>query len=231
MYLSPPSACTRTVLILQLSNNRNPLLQCGRDCVTAATGGRISLYLRQSSGYRGNAYCRLSAVPVTIRIRAPGPRAIGGRHGVEGLGERPARKQCAGTFGCRYRAGERRWSGCTRAKCLRTGFFVMPVSRPVESLSSMFWNPATMTQFSGIVSETDVSGIFPSVNHTSDLWYFCARLAFNFSGTYQMSELRPLPSGYTSYQFSPNLWFGIVDSTPRSGSRKTFLITGPAVLC
>ncbi|MGA9560681.1 MAG: outer membrane protein transport protein, partial [Pseudolabrys sp.] len=26
------------------------------------------------------------------------------------------------------------------------------------ALSSMFWNPATMTQFQGIVSETDVSG-------------------------------------------------------------------------
>jgi long-chain fatty acid transport protein len=29
------------------------------------------------------------------------------------------------------------------------------------ALSSMFWNPATMTQVPGIVSETDVSGILP----------------------------------------------------------------------
>ena len=34
------------------------------------------------------------------------------------------------------------------------------------ALSSMFWNPATMTQFQGIVSETDVSGIFPYASNT-----------------------------------------------------------------
>src|SRR6476660_10295684 len=34
------------------------------------------------------------------------------------------------------------------------------------SLSSMFWNPATMTQIPGVVSETVVSGIFPYANNT-----------------------------------------------------------------
>ena len=34
------------------------------------------------------------------------------------------------------------------------------------ALSSMFWNPATMTQVPGIVSETDVSGLLPYAAHT-----------------------------------------------------------------
>ena len=34
------------------------------------------------------------------------------------------------------------------------------------ALSSMFWNPATMTQVPGIVSETNVAGVFPFASHT-----------------------------------------------------------------
>src|SRR5512143_3351484 len=34
------------------------------------------------------------------------------------------------------------------------------------ALSSMFWNPATMTQVPGIVSETDVSSLFSYANNT-----------------------------------------------------------------
>ena len=77
----------------------------------------------------------------------------------------------------------------------------------------MFWNPATMTQFSGIVSETDVSGIFPYASHTSTSGFLSAP-PFNFSGTSNVGNSVPLPSGYTSYQFSPNLWFGLSINAP-----------------
>lgn len=78
------------------------------------------------------------------------------------------------------------------------------------ALSSMFWNPATMTQFSGIVSETDVSGIFPYASHTPT----SGTLSPAFPGTSNVGEAVPLPSGYTSYQFSPNLWFGVSINAP-----------------
>ena len=77
----------------------------------------------------------------------------------------------------------------------------------------MFWNPATMTQFSGIVSETDVSGIFPYASHTPTSGFLSAP-PFNFSGTSNVGNAVPLPAGYTSYQLSPNLWVGLSINAP-----------------
>jgi len=74
----------------------------------------------------------------------------------------------------------------------------------------MFWNPATMTQFQGIVSETDVSGIFPYASHTPTAGTFVG----NLPGTSNVGNATPLPAGYTSYQFSPNLWFGLSINAP-----------------
>lgn len=77
----------------------------------------------------------------------------------------------------------------------------------------MFWNPATMTQFQGIVSETDVSGIFPYASHTPTAGTFVGP-PFNLPGTSNVGNATPLPAGYTSYQFSPNLWFGLSINAP-----------------
>jgi long-chain fatty acid transport protein len=79
------------------------------------------------------------------------------------------------------------------------------------ALSSMFWNPATMTQFQGIVSETNVAGIFPFASHTplpgSTFGPF-------LPGTSNVASAAPLLSGYTSYQLNPNLWLGVSVNAP-----------------
>ena len=81
------------------------------------------------------------------------------------------------------------------------------------ALSSMYWNPATMTQIPGIVSETGMSGIFPFASHTPTSGIL-AGPPFNFPGTTNVGEAVPVLSGYTSYQFTPNLWFGLSINAP-----------------
>jgi long-chain fatty acid transport protein len=81
------------------------------------------------------------------------------------------------------------------------------------ALSSMFWNPAAMTQIPGIVSETDVSGIFPFASNTPVAGFFVGS-PFNFPGTSNIAESAPVLAGYTSYQFSPNLWLGLSINAP-----------------
>lgn len=78
------------------------------------------------------------------------------------------------------------------------------------ALSSMFWNPATMTQFQGIVSESNVAGIFPFASHTAVSGTFVPALP----GTNNVGNAAPVFSGYTSYQLTPDLWLGVSVNAP-----------------
>ena len=80
------------------------------------------------------------------------------------------------------------------------------------ALSSMFWNPATMTQFQGIVSETDVSGLFPYSSNTPLAG--SSLLPAGFPGTSNVANAAFVPAGYTSYQLSPSLWLGLSINAP-----------------
>ena len=92
------------------------------------------------------------------------------------------------------------------------------------ALSSMFWNPATMTQVPGIQSESAVSGLLPYCAHTpgagSALGAVSAARQIRQSGAF-------VPASYFSYQYSPNLWFGLSINAP-FGLSLTFLIDGRA---
>jgi long-chain fatty acid transport protein len=79
------------------------------------------------------------------------------------------------------------------------------------ALSSMFWNPATMTQVPGIVNETVISGIIPFSSNTPTGG---SLVPFGFGGTSNVADASFVPSGYTSYQFSPNLWLGLSINAP-----------------
>jgi long-chain fatty acid transport protein len=81
------------------------------------------------------------------------------------------------------------------------------------ALSSMYWNPATMTQVPGIVSETDISAIFPYANNTPTGGLLSGP-PFNLPGTSNIANATLLPAGYTSYQFAPNLWLGLSINAP-----------------
>ena len=78
------------------------------------------------------------------------------------------------------------------------------------SLSSMFWNPATMTQFPGMTLETGLSGIFPFAGHTPIAGAFVPALP----GTPNVGNAAPLLAGYGSYQLNPNMWLGVSLNTP-----------------
>ena len=79
------------------------------------------------------------------------------------------------------------------------------------ALSSMFWNPSTMTQFSGKTFEGDVAAIIPSVNHS----YTASTLAPFYPATPGNSGLSAaVPSFYASWQFADQWWVGLSVNTP-----------------
>jgi len=78
------------------------------------------------------------------------------------------------------------------------------------ALSSMFWNPATMTQFAGVQSEMDTAAIFPYANHTAQ----AGSTLLVFGSADNSAEEALVPSGYLSYQINPNLWLGMSFNAP-----------------
>jgi long-chain fatty acid transport protein len=78
------------------------------------------------------------------------------------------------------------------------------------AVSSMFWNPATLTQFKGIVSENDVTAVLTHAHQTPQAG---STLAV-FGGVENSGEMSWVPSGYTSYQLSPDLWLGLGINAP-----------------
>ena len=82
------------------------------------------------------------------------------------------------------------------------------------SLSSMYWNPATLTQFKGIVNESGFSTIFPHVAQTPLPGSTLAGPPFFFQGVSNSGDNALVGNGYTSYQISPNLWLGVGFNAP-----------------
>ena len=84
------------------------------------------------------------------------------------------------------------------------------------ALSSMFWNPATMTQMPGIQSELVLAGILPySANSAT------AGTLLAFGGTGNIANATLVPSGYFSWQVNPQLWLGLSVNAPY-GLTETF---------
>ena len=84
------------------------------------------------------------------------------------------------------------------------------------SLSSMFWNPATMTQFAGIQSESALTGIFPHASNTAGTGSTLLSPAFGgtFGGTGNIGINAVVPASYYSYQLTPDLWLGLSLTSP-----------------
>jgi long-chain fatty acid transport protein len=78
------------------------------------------------------------------------------------------------------------------------------------ALSSMFWNPATMTQQQGLSAELVGTGIFPyASNKAGDRSTLAA-----FGGTGDAANDALVPAGYVSWQVNPNLWLGLSVNSP-----------------
>jgi long-chain fatty acid transport protein len=82
------------------------------------------------------------------------------------------------------------------------------------SLSSMFWNPATMTQVPGMQSESVLTGILPYSAHTPGPGSTLAGAPFFYGGTGDTGDDALVPSSYSSWQVTPNLWLGLSINAP-----------------
>src|SRR6266849_8333399 len=78
------------------------------------------------------------------------------------------------------------------------------------SLSSMFWNPATMTQTPGFGIEGNGTGILANV----DQHPLPGSTLLGFGGAGDTGSPALLVSGYTSWQVNPNLWIGLSTNSP-----------------
>jgi long-chain fatty acid transport protein len=87
-------------------------------------------------------------------------------------------------------------------------------------LSSMFWNPATMTQQPGIQIEASLSGILPSSKNTPTGGTY-AGVPFSFGGTGNIAHSALVPASYFSWQFNQKLWVGLSVNAP-FGLTETF---------
>jgi long-chain fatty acid transport protein len=86
------------------------------------------------------------------------------------------------------------------------------------ALSSMFWNPATMTQFAGKNYEFDGSMIFPHASHTSTTstltGALCGGTGLYCSGVDNSGSSAIVPSSYSSWQLSDRFWIGMSTNAP-----------------
>ncbi len=92
------------------------------------------------------------------------------------------------------------------------------VAAGTGSLSSMFWNPATMTGTPGFQSSAVMSMIAPYATLTPQPGTSPALLPLGPAGN--MSPLALLPALYTSYQINERLWLGVALNAPDGLSSK-----------
>jgi long-chain fatty acid transport protein len=86
------------------------------------------------------------------------------------------------------------------------------------SLSSMFWNPSTMTQFQGKAFEIDGTAIIPKASQS----YTTSTLAagaggFNpayLNGVDNSGQAAAVPASYSSYQLTDKIWLGMSVNSP-----------------
>jgi long-chain fatty acid transport protein len=85
------------------------------------------------------------------------------------------------------------------------------------ALSSMFWNPAIMTQYAGKAFETDLSGIFPHATQSYTSSTLASSplgpLGYN-RGVGNSGESAVVPSSYGSWQINDRLWLGLSVNSP-----------------
>jgi long-chain fatty acid transport protein len=82
------------------------------------------------------------------------------------------------------------------------------------SLSSMFWNPATMTQFSGKTVEGDLTGIFPKANQSYTASTLAGVSPIFANAPSNSGEAAAVPATYSSIQLNDRLWIGMSVNSP-----------------
>jgi long-chain fatty acid transport protein len=86
------------------------------------------------------------------------------------------------------------------------------VAAGVGGLSSMFWNPATITQTPGLQSSWSFTGIVASSKTTPVVG--TSPLFLPLGGSGDIGQPAILPATYTSYQVNDSLWLGLATNSP-----------------
>ena len=81
------------------------------------------------------------------------------------------------------------------------------------ALSSMFWNPATITQLKGKQKEFSAAGIIPHASHSYTSATLAALPGFNNAPS-DSGEDALVPSSYSSWQINDRLWLGMSTNAP-----------------
>jgi len=81
------------------------------------------------------------------------------------------------------------------------------------SLSSMFWNPATMTQVPGLQSESVLTGILPYSANTVGAGSTMPLFGVD-AGTGNTGNSALVPASYYSWQINPQTWIGLSMNAP-----------------
>ena len=76
--------------------------------------------------------------------------------------------------------------------------------------SSMYWNPATMTQTPGRALEANVTGILGRQDQNPA----AGSTLLGFGGANDTGSPALIVSGFTTWQINPNLWLGLSTNTP-----------------
>lgn len=82
-------------------------------------------------------------------------------------------------------------------------------------VGSMYWNPATMTQFSGLQTQLNMAGIFPEADITPTTG--TSPILLMLGGTGSSGDIAAdaaLPSAYLSYQLNDQIWLGLAVNSP-----------------
>lgn len=86
------------------------------------------------------------------------------------------------------------------------------VAAGAGGISSMYWNPATMTKYTGWNSSWGFSFLAPDARISPTPGPLTPTAAFGPSGN--MFDPVVLPSSYSTYQFNDSLWFGLAINSP-----------------
>ena len=83
------------------------------------------------------------------------------------------------------------------------------------ALSSMFWNPATLTQIPGVQAEDNFTGVMPSTSHSYTASTPAAGVPALYANNGDNSGRGAIvTSSYQSYQVNDRLWLGIGINAP-----------------
>jgi len=83
------------------------------------------------------------------------------------------------------------------------------------ALSSMFWNPSTITQFAGKNIEFGGAAIFPHAEHSYSSSFLATAIPPLYAkGVDNSGAAALVPSSYSSFQLSERLWVGMSTSAP-----------------